>query len=230
MAQLAVIFDMDGVLVDSYAAHFESWRRLAKERGFEFTKEQFLTTFGRVSREVVVECGLLESPTPEAIAEIDDAKEAHFRDILCETFPPMDGAVELIDSLAEQGIPLAVGSSGPPENVALIIDLLGTRERFDAVVTGVDVSHGKPHPEVFLKAAERLGAEPCDCVVIEDAVAGIAAAHAAGMTCLALVSTGHTTEELAAADQVVHSLRELTPACIRQAHARRQQNQSQQPS
>ncbi len=213
----AVIFDMDGVLVDSYEAHYESWARLAAERGFEFTKEQFLTTFGRVSREVIVECGLLDDPTHEAVAEIDDAKEAHFRDILREDFRAMEGAHELTDALVAAGFPLAVGSSGPPENVELVIDLLGKREQFQAVVTARDVTRGKPYPEVFLKAAERLGVAPANCVVIEDAQAGIAAAHAAGMVCIALVSAGHTTEELSAADRVVHSLRELSPDNIRES-------------
>ncbi len=211
----AVIFDMDGVLVDSYDAHYESWQRLAAERGFEFTRAQFLTTFGRVSREVIVECGLLDDPTPEAVAEIDDAKELHFRDILREDFRAMDGARELIDALAAAGIPIAVGSSGPLENVDLVIDLLGKRDHLKAVVTARDVTRGKPHPEVFLKAAAGLEVEPRNCVVIEDAQAGIAAAHAASMVCIALVSAGHTDEELSAADQVVHSLRDLSPASIR---------------
>lgn len=210
----SIIFDMDGVLVDSYQAHFQSWLRLAAERGFEFTQEQFLTTFGRVSREVIVECGMLENPTAEAISEIDDAKEAHFRDILAEDFCPMDGAVELIDALSTTGFSMAVGSSGPPENVNLTIDLLARRDRFGAIVTGVDVTQGKPHPEVFLTAAGRLNADPQKCVVIEDAQAGIAAAHAAGMNCIALVSTGHTVDELSAADLVIMSLRELTPQRI----------------
>lgn len=210
----AVIFDMDGVLVDSYEAHYESWLRLAAERGFEFTRAQFLTTFGRVSREVVVECGLVDDPTPEAVADIDDAKELHFREILREDFRAMEGARELIDALAAAGHRIAVGSSGPPENVHLVIDLLGKRDQFKSVVTAADVTRGKPHPEVFLKAAAGLGVEPRNCVVIEDATAGIAAAHAAGMICIALVSAGHTDEELSAADRVVHSLRELSPAGI----------------
>jgi len=210
----AVIFDMDGVLVDSYEAHYESWIRLARERGFEFSRETFLTTFGRVSREVIVECGLLEEPTPESVAEIDDAKEAHFRDILREDFRALRGAPELIDALAAEGHSLAVGSSGPPENVDLVIDLLGRRHQFKAVVTARDVTQGKPHPQVFLKAAAGISAEPANCVVVEDAQAGIAAAHAAGMVCIGLVSAGHTTEELSAADHVVQSLEELSPEII----------------
>ncbi len=212
--KIAVIFDMDGVLVDSYEAHFQSWLRLAAERGFEFTREQFLTTFGRVSREVVVECGMLDQPTPERVAEIDDAKESHFRAILSEDFQAMEGAHELIEALAAEGVPLAVGSSGPPENVNLVIDSLDKREHFRAVITAADVSQGKPHPEVFLKAAQKLRTDPAHCVVIEDAEAGIAAAHAAGMACIALVSPGHTAEELSAAELTVHSLSEITPQII----------------
>jgi beta-phosphoglucomutase len=120
----------------------------------------------------------------------------------------MDGAVELIDALAAAGFRLAVGSSGPPENVALTLERLARAARFGALVTGRDVTRGKPDPQVFLIAAERLGATPARCIVVEDAPVGVAAAHAAGMASVALVGTV-AAERLAGADLVVRSLREL---------------------
>lgn len=212
---LAVIFDVDGVLVDSYNAHYESWQLFCAERGLEMTHEQFIATFGRTSREIIRELWHDRVASEAAVAELDDRKEALFRDLLTRDFPALDGAAQLIDQLHAAGVPLAVGSSGPPENVDLVLDALGRRDAFGGIVTGEDVTRGKPDPQVFLLGAERLGASPPQCVVIEDAPVGVAAAHAAGMKCVALVSTGRVREKLASADLIVDSLRELDPPTIR---------------
>lgn len=124
----------------------------------------------------------------------------------------MPGARGLLHRLRDAGIATAVGSSGPPENVALTLDRLGARSLLAAVVTGRDVSRGKPDPQVFLLAAQRLGIPPHRCVVVEDAALGIAAAKRAAMASVGLVSTGRTAEMLSHADLVVRSLDKLTPA------------------
>ena len=208
MPKTAVIFDVDGVLVDSYQAHFQSWRQMLAEKGVEFTEEEFRATFGRTSRDIIAELydGKL---TDEQIRELDERKEALYRDILRQEFPAIDGAVELVDALATAGIKLAVGSSGPNENVALTLECLGRSDAFAARVTGSDVTRGKPDPQVFLLAAERLGVSPAECVVVEDAPAGVEAANRAEMASVALTGTA-TREQLAEADVVVESLRELT--------------------
>jgi HAD superfamily hydrolase (TIGR01509 family) len=121
--------------------------------------------------------------------------------------------VELIDALAAAGFQLAVGSSGPPENVALTLEKLGRADRFAAAVTGADVTRGKPDPQVFLLAAERLDAPPERCAVIEDAAAGIEAANRAGMTSIAVLGTT-TREKLVHAKLTVESLHELSPQRI----------------
>ena len=124
----------------------------------------------------------------------------------------MDGAVELIDELSARGWKLALGSSGPPENVELALTSLNRVELFGGVVTGRDVTRGKPDPQVFLLAAARLHIAPENCIVIEDAVAGIEAARAAGMACVALISTGRQASDFCShsPDLMVRSLRELT--------------------
>jgi beta-phosphoglucomutase len=209
---LAVIFDMDGVLVDSCAAHYESWRAAAAECGIAMSEAWFAELFGRTSREIIREiCGAETSE--DRIAALDARKEANYRAILQENFPAMDGAIELIDSLVAAGFALAVGSSGPPGNIELALQKLGRADCFSALVTGMDVAHGKPNPEVFLLAAGRLGVKPLQCAVIEDAPAGIAAALAGGMTAIALTGTA-PTGKLANAHLVVNSLRELTPERI----------------
>jgi beta-phosphoglucomutase len=213
----ATIFDVDGVLVDSYEAHFESWKRLADETGVAFTEDDFASTFGRSSSDIIRSCGFVTTLEGESaeVNRLDERKEELYREVVTDAFPSMDGAVELIDALGDDGFLIAAGSSGPPENVELTLEKLDRQSAFGAVITGSDVTHGKPHPEVFLLAAEHLGVNPSRCVVIEDATAGIEAAHAAGMACVGLVSTGRTRKELVPADLVVDSLRELTPMRLR---------------
>jgi beta-phosphoglucomutase len=206
----AVIFDVDGVLVDSYGAHLRSWVLMAREHGLEITEQEFASTFGQTSREIIARFWGpdLDHAAREAL---DARKEAIYRDLIRAEFPAMPGAVALIDALAAEGFLLAVGSSGPPENIELTLDRLGRRHQFRAMVTGRDVTRGKPDPQVFEIAAARLGVPADRCVVVEDAPVGIDAARAAGMASVALVGTV-PPERLAAADLVVRSLRELDPA------------------
>jgi beta-phosphoglucomutase len=212
MSKPAVIFDLDGVLVDSYHAHFASWRKLYRELRIEYSEEAFAADFGRTSRDILRRT--LGDVGGDRISELDSRKEALFRDILREEFPAMDGGVELIDALAADGFLLAVGSSGPPENIALCLTKLDRVQSFAAVVTGKDVTRGKPDPQVFQLAADRLGVPPESCAVVEDAVHGIEAARRAGMVAIGLVGTV-AKEQMVAANLVVSSLRELKPSIIR---------------
>jgi beta-phosphoglucomutase len=210
----AAIFDMDGVLVDTYQAHFQSWLLMAKRAGLSFTEEEFAPTFGRTSREIIAHFWGQGRYDDAQIAALDAEKEAAFREIISENFPAMPGVHKLLTDLYIADWRLAVGSSGPPENVELILERLGKGDLFSAIVTGMDVTRGKPDPQVFLLAAKRLGVPPSRCAVIEDAQPGIAAAHAAVMAAVGLVSTGRTREELAAADLVVDSLAEISPKVL----------------
>ncbi len=208
----SVIFDMDGVLIDSFRCHFESWRRVAAEYGRIYTESQFVAGFGRTSREVIAEQWDGEPLSPSTIREIDERKESLFRELIDQDFPAMDGAVELVATLSDGGFRIAVGSSGPPDNVRLAIDRLGIRGRLTAIITGGDVKIGKPDPQVFTLAAERMGVAPAQCVVVEDAPVGIEAARRGGMRSIGLASRGRTVEQLSSANLVVTSLRELSPA------------------
>jgi beta-phosphoglucomutase len=212
MSGAAVIFDMDGMLASTYQAHFASWRRLYGELGAEYDETAFAADFGRTSRDILQR---RLGPLPDArIRDLDGQKEAYFRDIVRQSEVVMDGAVELIDALAADGLLLAVGSSGPPENIALLLEKLERADRFGAVVSGADVTRGKPDPQVFALAAERLGVRAADCVVVEDAIHGVEAARRAGMKCVALTGTSNR-EDLRQADLVVDSLREISPVKVR---------------
>lgn len=211
----AVIFDVDGVLIDSYAPHYESWRETAAGHGIDYTEAMFAKGFGRTSRDIVAEQWNRADLTAEQVREIDDHKEAAYRRIVATNFPAMPGASDLVAALHAAGFKVAVGSSGPPENVDLAIEKLGLAPYLDAKVTGRDVTRGKPDPQVFLIAAEKLGVPPRRCAVVEDAPAGVAAAKAAGMACVGFPSTGRTRGDVAQADLVISALTDLTPATFR---------------
>lgn len=210
----AVIFDMDGVLIDSYHAHFQSWQVVASEEGLDFSRDVFDRTFGRTSREIIQEVWGSRAAIAERVSSLDARKEAAYREIISRDFPAMPGVGALIDALVAAGFKLAVGSSGPPENVALVLSRLQRERLFSAVVSGADVVRGKPDPAIFLLAAQRMGMAPEHCAVIEDAPLGIAAARAAGMAAIGLASTGRQRDQLAAADAVFDSLNQITPDII----------------
>ncbi len=229
MSILGVIFDMDGVLVDSYRAHLASWQELARRHGLAMTEEQFAQTFGRTSRDIFASLwpGLVKAAD---IPKLDDEKESLYRDILKAHFPEMKGAGELVAALHAAGFRMAIGSSGPPENVQVVHDCLPNGRHITATVNGRQVTHGKPHPEVFLLAAGKLGLPPSDCAVVEDAPAGISAARAAGMAAIAITGTA-PREKLAHADTIVESLTELTPDRITQLiAANRARNEGVSPA
>ena len=210
MKQYGAIFDMDGVLINSYRAHLDSWMVLARRHGLVMTEEMFVPTFGRTSRDSIRSLWPQLNLDDATVRQWDAEKEAAWREIIVRDFPEMDGASELLERLSAGGFKLAIGSSGPPENVATVMKCLRNSNLFTSAINGSIVTHGKPHPEVFLKAAKGLGLEASRCVVIEDATVGVAAAKAAGMAVAAI--TGTTTREaLSSADLVVDSLRELSP-------------------
>ena len=214
MSHRAAIFDMDGVLVDSYEAHFRSWHEALGRHGLSMSRQDFSATFGRTSREIIRQLFPGEFDA-EAHDRLDAEKEAAYREILAAEVPAMDGAPALLRALAAAGWRLAIGSSGPPENVRVVLENLPGADAIEAAVDGRQVTRGKPHPEVFRKAAEKLGIPPGGCAVIEDAPAGIRAARAAGMAAVALTGTAdRKTLEQAGAHLVVDSLRELSPEAL----------------
>jgi beta-phosphoglucomutase len=211
--RLGVIFDVDGVLVDSLEAHYASWSILGDAVGKPHPRDLFARTFGMHNREIIP-LWLGPGVPPEDVEELSTTKEALYRWVARRALRPLDGAASLVEDLASSGFLLAVGSSGPRENVELSLRVLGVRDRFSALSTGGDVREGKPDPEVFLKALERLGLPASRCAVVEDAPQGVEAGLRAGLRVIA-VATTRDPEELRHAHLVVRSLRELSPERIR---------------
>ena len=203
------IFDWDGVIIDSARLHEQSWHRLAGELGKTIAPQSFMRGFGMKSARILEEIHRWATE-PEEVARLTNRKEALYREIVAQSeIAPLPGVAEWIRRLQEAGVPCAVASSTQRLNIDAVLERIGLQQAFRAIVSAEDVVHGKPHPEVFEKAAERLGIACERCVVFEDAHVGIEAAHAAGMKVIA-VATTHPGEQLTAADLVVRQLDELT--------------------
>jgi beta-phosphoglucomutase len=208
----AVIWDLDGVIIDSAEEHRQAWQRLAREEGIQFSDADFWATFGKRNDDIIA---VIWGPqAPERVQALANRKEAYFRELIRKTAAPLPGSIELLQGLHEAGFLQALASSAPIENIQLISEVLGLRQYFTALVSGETVAHGKPAPDIFLKAAKELGIDPGQCLVIEDAVAGVQAAHAAGMRCIA-VAGNRDLPGLREAELMVKSLREVDVARVR---------------
>ena len=206
-----VIFDWDGVVIDSSAQHERSWEILAQEVSKPLPEGHFKLGFGKKNQVIIPEI-LQWTLNPDEVQQLANRKEEIYRELLIDSgVDILPGARELLTALREEGIPAAVGSSTPKGNLDAIFSLTGLDEYFKAVVCGDDVTNGKPAPDVFLLAAQKLGLPAADCLVIEDAHAGIEAARRAGMRVLA-VATTNPLQELHMATDAVESLTGITPA------------------
>lgn len=207
MNNLGFIFDWDGVVIDSHAAHEESWGLLFAELGRPMPEDFFKRTFGMRNQQIIPESfDFVRADDAAAIKRLGNRKEELYRGILRrDGIEPLPGVVPLLRELKSLGIPRVVGTSTPRANVELVSHMAGLDGLFDAWITAEDVTRGKPDPQVFLKAAERISRDPERCVVIEDAHVGIEAAKRAGMKVVA-VATTHPPKSLGAADAVLENL------------------------
>jgi len=203
-----LIFDMDGVLVDTGEFHKKSWFALAERVGWKISEGQFWQTFGMQNPQIIPMV-TDRSYTWDQIQSLGEWKERRFRALSAGGVDLLPGVQRLIEQCKRAGFRVAVGSSGPRANVEMIVRATDIANQFDALVTGDDVSRGKPAPDTFLKAAEKLGVSPARCVVIEDAVQGVQAGKAAGAKVIAVTNT-RKREDLWQADRVLDSLEEIT--------------------
>jgi len=206
----AVLWDLDGVIADTAEYHYQAWVDIFGERGVKFNREDFMRLFGR-RHDAIIKFGLGDNISREEFNAITRKKQADYRRRVADNIIPLPGAIELIKSLQEQGIKSAIASSAPLENIEIIIRGLHIENCFDTIVCGTEVAEGKPSPQIFLLAAEKLGAPAGNCAVIEDAIAGVAAAKRAGMKCVA-VTNSHPRNSLKKADLIVSTLESVTIA------------------
>ncbi|MEI6521731.1 MAG: HAD family phosphatase [bacterium] len=206
---MAVIFDMDGVIVDTTEGHYLSFVQMGKEIGYEMSRERFKFIFGMHNNDIFPLL-LGHKLSQSECDKLSNRKEELFRNIIRGNVSALPGVIKLIPALKKAGFKIALGTSTAPENVELVLTDLKLMPYFDGMATAIDVVRGKPDPQVFLIAAKRVGIEPSQCVVIEDAVAGVQAALSAGMKAIG-VTINHSREALSAAHFIVDSLEEVTP-------------------
>ncbi len=207
--QRGAIFDWDGVIINSASHHEASWERLAQELGRVLPVDHFKKGFGMKNEVIIPELLGWTSDVAE-ISTISLRKEALYREVVREQgIQALPGVEAWLSALRAAGIPCVIGSSTHLENITTTLDVLGLRDYFTALVTAEDVKRGKPDPEVFLTAAKRIGVEPANGIVFEDALVGVAAAQAAKMRVVA-VTTTNPAELLSHADWVVDRLDELS--------------------
>lgn len=207
-----VLWDLDGTIVDTFEAHYRSWEVVLPEYGIAFTPEKYRKSFGMTNTGVL--SVFLDRPADPGLVDlIAERKEEVFRQLLRGQVRAHRGACEWLERLQSWGARQALASSAPQANIDLMLDELGIRPCFTAVVSGADLP-SKPAPDVFLKAAGCLDVPPDRCVVFEDAVAGVQAAKRAGMRCVA-VTTTNPAEALHEADRVVERLSELDASVFR---------------
>ena len=203
----AVLWDMDGTLIDSEEFHWISWRETMAKEGIPITRDQFLASFGQRNDSIIPRL-LRAASTPERVERISAAKEEIYRDLIRKHgVEPLPGVRAWVHRLYEEGWLQAIASAAPRANIDAVLDALGAAHHFQGIVSADDVHKGKPDPEVYLVAASRVGASPDRSIVVEDAVAGVEGARSAGMKS---IGVGRNGKQLPA-DIVVPSLELLDP-------------------
>ncbi len=207
MRLTAVIFDLDGVLVTTDHFHYKGWKRLADELGMAFgeTDNHLLRGVSRMeSLKIIYRLNKRELPPEQQFVAQATKKNGYYVEYVKQMTPAdiLPGSLELLDGLKAAGIKRAVASSS--KNAGIVLDRTGLGAYMEAVADGNDIKHSKPHPEVFLMAAHKLGVDPAACIGIEDAAAGVESIKAAGMKSVGI------GEQAGAADVVVESVRELS--------------------
>jgi HAD superfamily hydrolase (TIGR01509 family) len=214
----AVVFDMDGVLVDSNPFHLTKWVAFLGERGIPFDRDKLPVQIFGQRNDTVLRRFLGEDLSRTESRRMSEELEARFREVFRPHAKPLPGLWSLIDECVNAGIPLGVASSAMRKNVDFVVDALGIAPSLQAVISGDEISRAKPDPEIYLLAAQRLGVDPAGVVAFEDSFVGIQAVRRAGMKCVAIASTFSVEclKRETEADSVARSFEEMTLERLRQ--------------
>ncbi len=204
----AVIFDLDGTLIDNNAYHIEAWKVFYNNIGREFTMDEYTNRMnGRINRDIFN--FIFDRPlTSEEIDKYTYEKEKLYRELYAPYIKPIPGLLTLLQQLKDAAIPMAIATSGWPVNIAFMFEHIAIKDYFNDVIDATLVTNSKPDPEIFLKAAAAVSADPANCIAFEDSVAGVRSAKAAGMKVIALTTT-HTKQDLAQADKIIADYTEI---------------------
>jgi len=214
MSKFGIIFDMDGVIVDSNPFHKIALKQFCGKYGFELTDEQLLQkVYGRTNKEWLT--NLMGKLPDDQIHAYAEEKEALYRQLFKDDIKPVKGLVQFLEQLDQHQIARAIGTSAPQSNVDFTLSKTNTLSYFTTILNDTFVTQGKPHPEIYLKAAKALALPNSRCIVIEDSLSGVAAGKAAGSKVIGIATT-HTREELAHTDLVIDDFEDLSLAQLEQ--------------
>ncbi len=206
--QLAVLFDMDGVIADTNPFHKTAIRQFCEKYGFKLTEDELKQRiYGRTNKDWIT--ALFGKLADNDLMRYADEKEALFRKLYEPFVKPVDGLVEFMNELVANNVPLALTTSAPPANVEFLMQHIPVKHNFRIILDERSVTNGKPHPEIYLKAAAALQLPNSRCIVIEDSLSGIAAGKAAGSKVIGITTT-HTDDELADADLIADNFFQLS--------------------
>jgi beta-phosphoglucomutase len=213
----AIVFDMDGVLVDSNPFHLKKWVELLNERRIPFNEESLPKQILGARNDTAFRLFFGNHLTDQDILQLSEELEGKFRKVFAPHAKPLAGLSRLMEECQANAVPMAVASSAISKNVEFIVDALKLRPYLRSIVNGDEVAHPKPHPEIYLKTAHKLGVKPFTCVAFEDSFVGVEAAKRAGMKCVAIAST-FPAEELRSqthADLISRDFRAVTLDTLR---------------
>ncbi|MCX7745643.1 MAG: HAD family phosphatase [Clostridia bacterium] len=205
----AVIFDMDGVIIDSEPIHHQLEAEQFAEMGLVITEEEHDSFIGTTTKKMWTDLKEKHHVNEPVDVLVKVAKERYYNHITSQKITPIPGVVELIKDLNQNGVKIALASSGAKENVHAVLKIFQIKDYFNAVVSGDEVSEGKPAPDIFLEAAKRIGVEPDACVVVEDSTNGVNAAARAGMKSVGFNNPSSRNQNLSKANLIVVTLEEL---------------------
>lgn len=210
MSSYAVIFDMDGVIIDSNPYHKISLRQFCEKYGFHLSDEELIKRiYGRTNKEWIA--NLFGNLTKEELSQYGEEKESLFREVFKNDIRALEGLPEFLENLKQNNIPIAIGTSAPRSNVDFVLAHTNLGEYFSVILDEADVDHGKPNPEIYLKVAARLGYEPSRCIVFEDSLSGVESARRAGAKVVG-VATTHSFAELSHTDFIIRDFKGLDQA------------------
>lgn len=209
----AVIFDMDGVIVDNMEYHKRAWAIFLEKHAPDIELEEFSRHFGKVNRDLL-KIVFKREITAEEESRFGEEKETIYREIYADHIVPLSGLLDFLDSLKENSVKTAVATAAPRVNMDFVFEKTGLRKYFDVLIDATEVTRGKPDPEIYLKAAQRLGCLPDSCLVFEDSFPGVQAARRAGMKVVVL-ATSHPAESLKGAERVIKDFTEISLDAVR---------------
>ncbi len=212
MNNYAIIFDMDGVLVDSNPYHKIALHQFCANYGYHLTEEGLRNTiYGRTNKEWIT--NLFGALPPDQLAQYGEEKEALYRELFDKAIQPVTGLIDFLHLLDKHKIPRAIGTSAPQSNVDFTLSKTGMVNFFSIILDESHVTHGKPNPEIYINVAQKLGLPPQRCVVFEDSLSGVISAKSAGAKVVGITTT-HTAEELAETDFIINDFKNLDPIAL----------------